>query len=249
MTPMEAIEARISCRAYTDEPLDQGSLDELRAYTAELTRGTDLRFVIVGPAEGGARLKLVKRMFAGKVSTYAALIGPDNNITRERVGYLGEKLVLKATQMGLGSCWVAGTFDRKSVSEPLAAGEVLHDVIPLGHAPAKQPFAQRTIRASLRKRDRKPEALFQGPMPLAEAPAWIAAGIDAVIKGPSAVNEQPVVFVWEDERLTATLPYGKRNLEYTDLGIAKLHFEIAAEEAGMAGAWEPGAPAIFVPRD
>ena len=104
MTPMEAIEARISCRAYADEPLDQGSLNELRAYTEELTRGTDLRFVIVGPAEGGARLKLVKRMFTGKVSTYAALIGPDDNPTREKVGYLGEKLVLKATQMGLGSC-------------------------------------------------------------------------------------------------------------------------------------------------
>lgn len=248
MTPMEAIETRISCRAFADEPLDQGVLDELRAYAEKLTRGTDLRFVIVGPTESGARLKLVKRMFTGKVSTYAALIGPDDNPTRERVGYLGEKLVLKATQMELGSCWVAGTFDRKSVSEPLAAGEVLHDVIPLGYAPAKQPFAQRTIRASLRKRDRKPEALFQGSIPLSEAPAWIAAGIDAVIKGPSAVNEQPVVFVWEDECLTATLPYGKRNLEYTDLGIAKLHFEIAAKEAGMAGTWEPGAPAIFVPR-
>lgn len=249
MTLFEAIEARISCRAYTDEPLNQSTIDELRAYADELTRGTSLRFVIVGPAEGGAQLKLVKRMFASGVSTYAALIGPDDNPTREKVGYLGEKLVLKATQMGLGSCWVAGTFDRASVSEPLAAGEVLHDVIPLGHMPAKQPFVQRAIRAGLRKRDRRPEALFQGPMPLEEAPAWIAAGIDAVIKGPSAVNEQPVVFVWEDERLTATLPCGKRNLEYTDLGIAKLHFEIAAEEAGMAGAWEPGAPAIFVPRD
>ena len=248
MTPMEAIEARISCRAYTDEPLSQDALDGLSAYAQELTSGTDLRFVIVGPSEGGAQLKLVKRMFTGKVSTYAALIGPDDNLTREKVGYLGEKLVLKATQMGLGSCWVAGTFDRKSVREPLAAGEVLHDVIPLGHAPAKQPFAQRTIRASLRKRDRRPEALFQGPMPLAEAPSWIAAGIDAVIKGPSAVNEQPVVFVWEDECLKATLPYRKRDLEYTDLGIAKLHFEIAADAAGMAGTWEEGAPATFVPK-
>lgn len=248
MTLMEAIETRISCRAYTDEPLSQDTLDELRAYAQELTSGTDLRFAIVGPAEGGAQLKLAKSMFKGKVSTYAALIGPDNNPTREKVGYLGEKLVLKATQMGLGSCWVAGTFDRKSVSEPLAAGEVLHDVIPLGHAPAKQPIAQKAIRAGLRKRDHRPEALFQGPMPLTEAPAWISAGIDAVIKGPSAVNEQPVVFVWEDEHLMATLPHHKRNLEYTDLGIAKLHFEIAAEAAGMAGAWEPGAPAIFAPR-
>lgn len=246
MTLIEAIESRISCRSYTEEPLGEDTLDELCTLAGQLSAAGGLRMVIVGPAEGGPQLRLAARMFSGPVSTYAALIGADDDATRERVGYFGEKLVLQATQMGLGTCWVAGTFDRDSVVVPLGADEVLHDVIPIGHMPARQPFAQRTIRAGLRRRDKKPEALYDGPTPLAQAPTWVRAGIDAVLKGPSAVNEQPVVFVQRGDVLTATLPRLKRNLEYTDLGIAKLHFQVGAEAAGAVGTWEEGAPAAFV---
>lgn len=31
---------------------------------------------------------------------------------KEKVGYYGEQLILKVTELGLGSCWVGGTFDR-----------------------------------------------------------------------------------------------------------------------------------------
>jgi len=199
----------------------------------------------VGPDDGGSELRLAARMFSGNVSSYVALIGPDDNASRERFGYVGEKLVLHATALGLGTCWVAGTFDRDSVTVPLEAGEVIHDVIPIGHMPAKQPFAQRAIRAGLRKRDKRPEALYQGPTALAEAPDWVRSGIEAVIKGPSAVNQQPVVFVQDGAGLRATLPSVKREVAYTDLGIAKLHFELGAAAAGVEGLWQWGTEGLF----
>ena len=245
MTPYEAIDARFSCRAYSDQPLDEQTIKELEAYAAEMSAQGDLRFVVVGPSAGGGALKLNKRMFSGTISTYVALIGPENNAVRERFGYFGEKLILHATALGLGTCWVAGTFDRASVVVPLAAGEVIQDVIPLGHMPAKQPLAQRTIRAGLRKRDKKPEAFYQGPTSLAEAPAWVSAGIAAVIKGPSAVNQQPVVFIQDGTGLHATLPKMRNEIAYTDLGIAKLHFELGAEEAGIKGTWGWGTEGTF----
>ncbi|MBO7673579.1 MAG: hypothetical protein J6S63_01060 [Atopobiaceae bacterium] len=245
MTNTEAIDTRISCRAYTDEPLDEGTLDKLRTYVDELVAESGLRFVLVGPSDGGATLKLSGRMFSGNVSTYLALIGPDDNDTRERFGYYGEKFVLYATTLGLGTCWVAGTFDRASVVVPLADDEVIHDVIPVGNAPAKQPFAQRTIRAGLRRRDKKPETLYQGHTSLAHAPAWIRAGIQSVIKGPSAVNQQPVVFMHDARGLRATLPNAKREVAYTDLGIAKLHFELGAATEGMHGSWQWGTKGVF----
>lgn len=247
MTPYEAIDARISCRAYTAEPLDQATLAELAELTARLSEESGLRLVLVGPDDGGPELRLAARMFSGNVSSYVALIGPDDNASRERFGYVGEKLVLHATTLGLGTCWVAGTFDRNSVTVPLEAGEVIHDVIPIGHMPAKQPFAQRAIRAGLRKRDKRPEALYQGPTTLAEAPDWVRSGIAAVIKGPSAVNQQPVVFVQDQAGLRATLPNAKRDVAYTDLGIAKLHFELGAEAAGVRGSWQWGTEGMFMP--
>ena len=248
MTSHEAIDVRISCRAYTNEPLDQHTLDELRGFVSELCEESGLRFVLVGPDEGGSGLKLSGRMFKGNVSSYLALIGPDENDTRERFGYFGEKFVLHATCLGLGTCWVAGTFDRASVSVPLGEGEVIHDVIPVGHVPAKQPFAQRTIRTGLRRRDKKPEALYQGPTTIAEAPAWVRSGIWSVIKGPSAVNQQPVVFVQDETGLRATLPNVKREVAYTDLGIAKLHFELGAAVEGKQGTWEWGTDGTFEAR-
>ena len=245
MTPYEAIDARISCRAYTAEPLDQATLAELAELTARLSEESGLRLVLVGPDDGGPELRLAARMFSGNVSSYVALIGPDDNASRERFGYVGEKLVLHATTLGLGTCWVAGTFDRDSVTVPLQEGEIIHDVIPVGHMPARQPFAQRAIRAGLRKRDKKPAALYQGPTTLAEAPSWVRSGIAAVIKGPSAVNQQPVVFVQDDAGLRATLPTAKREVAYTDLGIAKLHFELGAAAAGVQGMWQWGTEGLF----
>ena len=103
MSLYDAIDARFSCRAYADQPLGQDTIDQLRSFADELGKEGDLRFVVVGPAEGGASLKLNGRMFSGNVSTYVALIGPDDNETRERFGYFGEKLVLRATELGLGT--------------------------------------------------------------------------------------------------------------------------------------------------
>ena len=184
MTSHEAIDVRISCRAYTNEPLDQHTLDELRGFVSEMCEESGLRFVLVGPDEGGSGLKLSGRMFTGNVSSYLALIGPDENDTRERFGYFGEKFVLHATCLGLGTCWVAGTFDRASVSVPLGEGEVIHDVIPVGHVPAKQPFAQRTIRTGLRRRDKKPKRSTRVPPRSLRHPLGSALVSGASSRGP-----------------------------------------------------------------
>ena len=37
------------------------------------------------------------------------------NQQMRKLGYYGEKIVLKAQEMGLNTCWVAGTFNKKYV--------------------------------------------------------------------------------------------------------------------------------------
>ena len=51
-------------------------------------------------------------MFANNPQWYAMLAAPVGPLYEERLGYFGEKLVLAATQLRLGTCRVAGTFDR-----------------------------------------------------------------------------------------------------------------------------------------
>ena len=247
MDVVEAIEKRVSCRAFSERGLEAEVVDALRRVVAEVDAQDDLHCELYGPDDFGPTLSLSLKMFANNPQWYAMLAAPVGPLYEERLGYFGEKLVLAATQLGLGTCWVAGTFDRGATHAELAEGEVLHDVIPLGYAPEKAPLKQRTIRAGLRARSKKQGDLYDGPTPLAQAPAWIQACIDAVWKAPSAINEQPVVFTWDggEAPVAAKLPRVRTGKEYTDLGIAKLHFEIAAHACGIDGTWEWGEGGAF----
>ena len=158
--------------------------------------------------------------------------------------------MLFATQLGLGTCWVASTFDRKNTRVELAEGEKLHDVVPIGYAMEKVPLKQRTIRKSIRARDRKLEDLWEGQEPLDQAPPWVQAAIASVHRGPSAINGQPVVFTQAtpEAPIKTKLRPIQPGLKYTDLGIAKLHFELAARACGVDGAWEWGEEGAFIIR-
>lgn len=239
MEPMEAIEARISCRSYESREVEPEKLAHLQKLIDDVNADTGMHFQLYTPENPGY-LKLSSAMFATQAPVYAALVAQDNQRGQEMVGYYGEMLVLLATQLGLGTCWVAGTYDHDSLIAEVGEGETVHDVVPIGYATPKVPLKQRTMRAGLRRRDRKLEAMFESDIPLEQAPAWIRAGIEAVRKGPSAVNEQPVVFLWDSatETLTTKVIPVKTTLAYTDLGIAKLHFEVAATALGVKGTWD-----------
>ena len=247
MDIIQAIEKRISCRAFTDQPIEQEKFDALVEEAARINEESELHFQVFGPREDGTAIDMSEKMFASNPPCYAALVAQKDPVEEEKLGYYGERLVLFAEMMGLSTCWVASTYDRATTRVELAEGEVLHDVIPIGYAPAKFPFKQRTIRASIRARSKALDDLYRGPVPLGEAPDWIQACVDAVWKGPSAINEQPVVFVQDevDGPVRAELVRVKTGMEYTDLGIAKYHFAVVAEACGLAGTWEWGAGGVF----
>ena len=242
MDIMQAIDSRISCRAYDGRTVEAEKLDQLQAFIAEYNAAGDVRMVLMRPENGGADLKLAKAMFAGQPSTYIAYIARTDEESRDRLGYYGEKVILFATQLGLGTCWVAGTYDRASAHVSLEPGEVLHAVVPVGYPAPKTPLKQRTVRAALRRRDRNPTDVYAG---YNDAPAAIRTAIDAVIKGPSAVNGQPWVFIDTPGGIAATLPSVKSGIELLDLGIAKLHFELGAASAGVGGTWSWGIGGTF----
>lgn len=237
MTLWEAVEARISCRSYQEKPVDAETKAKLAECIAALNEESGLRFQLM---EGDPAVKLAETMFAGKVTLCAALVGGEDPISAEKLGYYGEKFVLYATQLGLGTCWVAGTYDRNSVSPVVEAGEKLWDVIPLGWPTEKQPMKQKMIRAAIRKRDRKIEAFLESELSFAQCPDWVRKGIEAMLKGPSAVNQQPVNIQYKDGRVFARLWKDGMGLQFNDMGIAKAQFEVGAAEMGVQGKWDFG---------
>lgn len=69
--------------------------------------------------------------FSG-VTNYIAMIGKKGPTLEETCGYYGERLVLKAQQLGLNTCWVAMTYSKIKSAFFTWQGEKLCIVIVLG---------------------------------------------------------------------------------------------------------------------
>ena len=79
---MRAIEARISARAYTNQPVEQEKLDRLQQAIDE-ANANGMAFQLYGPREGGKpAIDKNAQMFASSPLNYAAL--PFVNPTKSR---------------------------------------------------------------------------------------------------------------------------------------------------------------------
>lgn len=251
LTPEElrrAAKRRVSQRAYADLPVDQGAIDALRSCVdAANACEACLDFQLYGPLDNAGRaVGIASRMFAGTFHWYAALVCDDDDVSLEKCGYYGERLVLLASHLGLGTCWVAGTFNRAITRAEVGKGRVLLAIVPIGHAMEKTPFAQRMIRKSVRRSTKLPGQTVESDVPYEALPEWVRAGAEAIIAGPSAVNQEPVVLMWDGAGLSARYEPTRRPREVTiaDFGIAKLHFECLC---GMPGRWEWGQGGAYRP--
>lgn len=246
MTNWEAIQNRISCRAFSDKPIENEVFEELKRKLEELSQKAELRFVPVNQAEANPKLKLSAAMFTGDFPAYVAFLGKDSPLDAEKIGFYGEEFVLAATKFGLGTCWVAGTYDKKTVPVSLKDGEKIWSVLPFGYPMEKMPTRQKLLRSGLRKRDKKIEQFIETNQDFQTLPDWLRTGLEGIKLGPSAVNRQPVVLTYRDGKITAKLQKITDNLLYCDLGIAKTQFLEAVKTKGISGEWQFGNHGEFI---
>ncbi len=168
-----------------------------------------------------------------------------------------EHAVLFATDLGLGTCWLGGTFSKSSFAKKIGVTpkEVMPAVAALGYI-AEDDKSRDWIRRRAGSDLRFPwESLFfdeEFGKPLApELAGPYAVPLEAVRLAPSASNKQPwrivrVKDVWHFF-LQRTKGYGKGSLVFrllrladlqrVDMGIAMCHFELTAREIGLGGRW------------
>ena len=210
----EAMRVRHSVRAYIEAPLEGTVLETLRAAVEEANdrSGLSLQLVLNEPhAFEGGLARYGK--FRG-VRNYVACVGPKGPQLQETVGYWGEYLVLLAQTLGLNSCWVGLTYSKRKAAYTVPAGCKNTAVIALGYGQTQ---------GMTRKSKTPAEVARWGE---GEAPAWFAAGVQAALLAPTAVNQQRFMLTLEGDRVAARAtggPYSKM-----DLGIVKRHFEIGS---------------------
>lgn len=206
-----AVAQRVSVRAYIAPP-DVAQMSAL-SFSAARLKVPGMRI------ELGAReddklyfgVPFVDKIL-GSGSYAAVIVEKDAPRSLLYAGACGEALVLEAVSLGLGTCWVSGTFRRGAVTLPLSENERIAAVIALG-VPAREKH-KRTPRKKLT------EICSADP---AGWPLWAYDAAECVRVAPSKINLQP----WRLSYAGHTLQLEKAPLaDDLDMGIALLHLSL-----------------------
>ena len=137
---------------------------------------------------------------------------------QERVGYYGERLALRAVQLGLETSW-AVLDDADTAEHPwwcLHPGEKIVWVLTFGHG----------ARPGGRRRSKPIEELCRIPDGMT-MPDWFRAGMEAAMLAPTSLSQQPFLFtLHKDGTVSAEATEGL--FAHVGLGCAKYHFEVGA---------------------
>lgn len=241
-----AIATRRSVRTYKRQRLDDAALASLRDFCAALPGRTVARVAVLDQAPPDLFTGLVIGSYgrvAGASSAVLVIGRPDKRAAQECTGYAGEAALLQATAMGLGTCWIAGSFDRAVASRlvDLEAGEQVFAVSPVGHSEDKPRSGEVLMKAMVRAKHRRPIGEIAPGFDEERWPAWAAEGVRLARIAPSAVNRQPWRFDLTDGSVIARVVRRGREGSISrllDVGIAMLHFEVGARLMGAEGTWE-----------
>ena len=268
----DLIKARYSCRTYRQQPIEGEARHRLASFAASRSAGpfgTHARFELVAAtAEDRAALKGLGTYGFIKGAT-GFLIGAtrDADKNMEDYGDLLESIIVLATDLGLGTCWLGGSFTKSSFASKISArpGELVPAVASVGYIAERPRLVDSVIRLGASSDKRIPwqrlffEARFDTPLTRQAAGAY-ALPLEMVRLAPSAHNRQPWRIVRDGDAwhfyLQRTHGYSESrsrtswtvaDMQRIDMGIAMSHFELAADELGLRGQWQAAEPATARP--
>lgn len=242
-----AIPVRRARRRYYTTPLNSTQLAQLQTVCMEFRPFSHVRAEVITESPDDVLRGVVGSY--GKVKGAPALIAfigdkTDSNIN-EKIGYVGEGIILEATAMGLGTCWVGGSlFFRRGVAESIVGAgenERVFAVTPVGYAAKELSTEERAQTAFGMFHRRKSLSELVSGLEEREWPSWIKASLEAARLAPSAINRQPWRFYVEPNSVTVSVDSSLVEWGISkrlDCGIAMLHIEVAALDSGAKGRWE-----------
>jgi hypothetical protein len=251
----ELIRIRKSCRTYDGRPIEDTTLPELAHFITKINEEAKIggRFLLVNntDADGKSVSRLGTYGFISGARSFIVGILENEEKGALEFGYLFEKIVLFATDLGLQTCWLGGTFNKSDFRQNVSMfeNEFIPIVSPVGHKREKSRLLETTMRMVVGADNRKPwkDLFFEGSstVPLSETRAGAhTVPLEMVRLGPSASNKQPWRVIKDKNAfhffLCRTKGYGvtSYDLQKNDIGIAKCHFELSANELGLNGVWQ-----------
>lgn len=209
----QAIKERHSVRKYISKPIEPQILEQLQNEISLCNSEGKLNIQLVTNEPKAFDCMMAHYGSFSGVSNYIVLVGKKGKKLDELCGYYGERLVLKAQQLGLNTCWVAMSYKRIPDAFKVNSGEKLTVVISLGYGETQGV-------------EHKSKAIESVSNCKADSPLWFRHGVEAALLAPTAMNQQKFFFELNGNKVKAKAGIGFYSK--LDLGIAKYNFEVGA---------------------
>ena len=196
---LDSIRSRYSVRTYDRSPLSGAEEEALRAAFQEALPapfGTSPRFALVAAEAAGQAAKMGTYGLVSGAPAYVVGAAPLVPGGMEDFGYAMEGIVLRAAELGLGTCWLGGVYDRGRAARALALreGEAVVAALAVGRPADRRSLPDRIVYGLSGARGRKPasELFFAPPAAPGAAAAPSAAVGQAAAARPDGEGWEPL---------------------------------------------------------
>lgn len=247
---IKSIKERRSVRTYQDKTLEPDIREKLQGYMDSLENpfGMPVKKYIIDKKLASEGEKLGTYGVIKGASTFLGVSIPDRELAYVAAGYEFENLLLEATALGLGTVWLAATFNREAFASAMGipGDELFPAISPVGYPAAKRSLTESLMRTAMRSSTRKEWGAlfysdnFQTPLAKEEADAY-SEPLEMLRLAPSDKNTQPwrVLKSGNGYHFYVTYKSGiskeEEIIKRVDAGIALSHFHQTALEIGLKG--------------
>ncbi len=171
----------------------------------------------------------------------------------ENFGYVFENVILKLTEIGLGTCWIGGAKLREKFAQylPLDNGEYIPAISPVGYAQEAR-ISEKLIRMIIGAKKRKSwnKLFFEGNFNTfldKNKSGNYTLPLEMVRLAPSAVNWQPWrvlkeigknIYHFYVIQTSDNIGRSYNNMRLLDIGIAICHFNLSVQSLKLTGKWK-----------
>lgn len=254
---VETIKKRCSVRTYQDKELEPNVREMLQSYMDNLENpfGMQVKKYIIDKKLASEGEKLGTYGVIKGASTFMGISVPDKDLAHVAAGYEFENLILEATALGLGTVWLAATFNREGFASAMGVpkDELFPAISPVGYPAAKRSLTESLMRTAMRSSSRKEWNTlfylenFQTPLHKDESGDY-AEPLEMLRLAPSDKNTQPWRVLKASNSYHFFVTYksgisrGEEIIKRVDAGIALSHFHQTVLELGLKGCFKQTEP-------
>ena len=214
-TTEEIIKERHSVKDFLDKPIEGETLEILQKEIADCNEESGLNMELVLNEENAFGSFFLNNFENCK--NYIVIMGKkEDKILQEKAGYYGERVVLKAQEIGLNTCWVALTYNKKEVHVNIKEDEKIVILIAIGYG------ANKGMEHDIKSFSDVVKNSYS------VIPGWFDKGVEYALYAPTAMNQQKFKFELKSSKEGSLKISGIGAYTKVDLGIVKYHFELGA---------------------